>query len=64
MKIRGLSLPAVTYRKRRAAVAKALALAHEGPVPVLVVGVPFHDAAAALNPTVGRARQDAWFDWF
>jgi Xaa-Pro aminopeptidase len=64
MQIRGRTLPLATYRQRRSAVARRLATDHAGPVPFLGLGVPAHDAAAGLNPTVGRARQDAWFDWF
>lgn len=62
--IRGRALPLATYRARRAAAAQAAATAHEGRLPLLILGVPEADLAAGTQPHVGRHRQDPWFDWF
>ena len=63
MLIRGRALPLPTYRRRRAAAARILSRAYRN-APLLVIGAGAEDVASQLNPQVGRARQDPWFDWF
>lgn len=60
--IRGCAMPVERYRQRRRRVAQILRAVH-GPLPVLVVGVGEQDPATAVQPQLGRRRQDPWFDW-
>ena len=56
MIIRGLSMPLVTYRQRRARAARLLTKAFERPVPLLLIGCD--------EDTLRRVRQDQWFDYY
>ena len=63
MIIRGRPLSPATYRKRRQHCLTTIAAQH-GQVPILLIGVPENDLSHQLQATVGKARQDPWFDWF
>lgn len=64
MHLRGLSLPLATYRKRRRQAAAVVRQAVGAATPILVLGASARDLAGIPTPLAGRARQDAWFDWF
>ena len=56
MIIRGLALPLATYRNRRAFATRLVRQAHDGPLPILLVGCDEHRLRAV--------RQDQWFDYY
>jgi Xaa-Pro aminopeptidase len=60
---RGPPLPVAVYRRRRRAVLAALRRACHRALPLLVLGRGPEQPSTEPQPTIGRRRQDAWFDW-
>jgi len=64
MIVRGRVFPPAVYRRRRDRAAALIAGEHGGKIPLLLLGVPYEDAASMLQPPAGGGRQDPWFDYF